>query len=166
MCFGQYRFTDNWKEHQFPSTAPIPLECHPLRIFADDIFPPISIITEYISDAVPLTPLNMTEEVAQEIMVRLDSIHKCHIWHGDEHPRNILLSQSKGPVWVSVRINDIQLASKAHRQCRLILIARPLHLTALHALNLVTVNIVWFMQCYLVQWYMFLSLVIMASRRS
>ena len=34
-------------------------------------------------------------------MVRLGAIHSCYILHGDKHPRNILLSKFKGPVWVS-----------------------------------------------------------------
>ena len=104
-CFGEFYFPCDWinryASNEQPQTALSARRI--LRHLFNDTLPPIALLLEFIPDTVPLTAYNITHSIAIELLDRLDAIHDCHVLHMDTHLRNILLSKSRGPVWVRMR---------------------------------------------------------------
>lgn len=107
-CYGWYQFPSSWATD--PSFAHLAI--HPRM--ADLVHsepPPRALLIEYLKDASPVSPWNITMDIAHEALRRLSEIHYVGILHRDEYPRNLLITKDGRPVWVScVQIHLSQLS--------------------------------------------------------
>ncbi|KZT34372.1 hypothetical protein SISSUDRAFT_1052930 [Sistotremastrum suecicum HHB10207 ss-3] len=95
-CHGSYRFPPTWKSDLRFTSDPH----FPLASFINDIEPPVALVLEYLPGVRPLSPWNITPELAEEIMAALKRIHEAYVLHSDLYPRNILIKKDGSPCWI------------------------------------------------------------------
>lgn len=99
QCFGRYRFPSDWRARHSNTVDPH-TGVDPFVIYENDLTPPVALILECLEHAQPLTPLNITDQIVDDVLRGLHHIHLCGVLHSDPYPRNILLDKMGQPVWV------------------------------------------------------------------
>ncbi|KZS93977.1 hypothetical protein SISNIDRAFT_484940 [Sistotremastrum niveocremeum HHB9708] len=103
-CYGWYQFPSSWATQ--PSFAP--LAAHPrMADVVESKTPPRAILIEYLRDASPVSPWNITVDIAHEALRRLTEIHSIGILHSDVFPRNLLITGRGLPVWIDFGVSSI-----------------------------------------------------------
>ena len=100
-CYGWLELT---KEHikQIMELPTITGDARSRLYFRSDL-PPRAIILEYFPSAVKIDIENVTEPLADLAVRGICEIHAAYVWHGDIHPRNILILPDSDPervVWI------------------------------------------------------------------
>ncbi|KZS88479.1 hypothetical protein SISNIDRAFT_552554 [Sistotremastrum niveocremeum HHB9708] len=116
-CYGSYHFPPSWNTSPELST----LVAHPrmtplIRSSTSNETekePPRALLIEYL-DAEPVSPWNISEEIAKDALKRLRKIHRVGILHSDVFPRNLLISRS-GPVWIDFGVSCVRPDDRVRR---------------------------------------------------
>ncbi|KZS97052.1 hypothetical protein SISNIDRAFT_481995 [Sistotremastrum niveocremeum HHB9708] len=95
--YGWYEFPPSWRSD--PALAHI--SNHPrLSELPHSDTPPRALVIEYLDNASPISPWNITTEVAHEALRRLTEIHSIGLLHRDAFPRNLMVREDGEPVWI------------------------------------------------------------------
>ncbi|KZS87705.1 hypothetical protein SISNIDRAFT_490819 [Sistotremastrum niveocremeum HHB9708] len=103
-CYGWYQFPTSWATD--PSFSL--LSAHPrMATLVDSETPPRALLIEYLEGASPISPWNITLDIAHEALRRLSEIHYVGILHCDVYPRNLLVTKAGQPVWIDFGISHV-----------------------------------------------------------
>ncbi|KZS97051.1 hypothetical protein SISNIDRAFT_463008 [Sistotremastrum niveocremeum HHB9708] len=95
--YGWYEFPPSWRSD--PALAHI--SNHPrLSELPHSETPPRALLIEYLENASPISPWNITSEIAHEALRRLTEIHSIGLLHCDGFPRNLIVARDGKPVWI------------------------------------------------------------------
>jgi hypothetical protein len=100
LCHGLFEFPADWIERYIERGDLDSTIRAALLSFQSDERLPQALVFDFVDSTHTLTPFNLTDALAEVILERLHQIHECQVRHEDIHPRNILLHEANGPVFV------------------------------------------------------------------
>ncbi|KZT34804.1 hypothetical protein SISSUDRAFT_1065023 [Sistotremastrum suecicum HHB10207 ss-3] len=108
--YGWYEFPPSWRSD--PALAHI--SNHPrLSELPQSETPPRALLIEYLETASPISPWNITTEVAHEALRRLTEIHSIGLLYHDAYPRNLMVTRDGKPIWIPEFDPKLKLESTA-----------------------------------------------------